>query len=102
MSNHHQKFYIGGAWVDPLIPATLDVINPATEQVIGQISLGNSAEVDGAVAAANKAFATYSETNVRDRIALLRKIIEVYKSKSEEMAQTICSEMGAPLTWIAQ
>jgi len=96
--NKCTQFYIDGAWANPSLAHSLDVINPATEQIIGQVSLGNPADVDRAVAAANKAFATYSETNVKDRIALLRKIIEVYKSKSEEMAQTISSEMGAPLT----
>ena len=52
------KFYINGAWVDPVTPKTLDVINPATEAVAGRISMGSAADVDAAVRAARAAFAS--------------------------------------------
>ena len=74
------------------------VINPATEESIATISLGSAADVDRAVTAARKAFASYSETTVEMRLALLQRIIEVYKAKSEEMAQAISAEMGSPIT----
>jgi len=74
------------------------VINPATEEPIAVISLGNSADVDRAVTAAGKAFDSYSQTTVAERLALLQRVIEIYKAKSDEMAQTITLEMGCPLS----
>src|SRR5215471_17739840 len=96
-----RKFYIDGKWVQPTEPRDFPVVNPATEGRIGTISLGNRADVDKAVAAAKRAFASFSETTVEQRVALLQRIIEVYQSKYEEMASTISEEMGAPL-WLAR
>ncbi|HKC50869.1 MAG TPA: aldehyde dehydrogenase family protein [Myxococcota bacterium] len=95
------NFYIDGAWVPPVKPATRDVINPATEKSIGKISMGSAADVDKAVAAARRAFESYSKTTREQRIALLQKIVAVYQSKYEEMAKTISSEMGAPI-WLSK
>ena len=53
----HLKFYIDGAWVDPVTAATIDVINPATEKAFTQVSAGSAADIDRAVAAARSAFA---------------------------------------------
>jgi aldehyde dehydrogenase (NAD+) len=93
-----RQFYIDGKWVNPTTAHDFNVINPANEQPIGTISLGGAADVDKAVAAARKAFESYSETSVDTRLALLQRIIEVYQSKSDEMAETISQEMGAPLS----
>lgn len=93
------KFYIDGQWVGPMSPRTLDVINPATEQPMGQISLGSAADVDVAVAAAKKAFVTYSKASRDERIALLEKILQVYKTRWDEMAEVISLEMGAPVAF---
>ena len=90
------KFYINGQWVDPVNAKTLDVINPATEGVAGQISLGSAADVDAAVKAARAAFASYSQTPVAERIALLERIIGEYKLRYADMAAAITEEMGAP------
>jgi aldehyde dehydrogenase (NAD+) len=90
------KFYIDGAWVDPATPKSLDVINPATEAVAGHISLGSAVDVDRAVKAARKAFATYSQTSREERIALLEKIIAEYQKRYADMAAAITEEMGAP------
>ena len=90
------KFYINGEWVDPVKPKTLDVINPATEEPCAKISMGSKADVDKAVAAAKKAFETYSQMSVEDRIALLSKILDVYKSRYGDIAEAITMEMGAP------
>ena len=54
--NNHQNFYIDGNWVAPVVPATLDVIDPSTEEAYTQISVGSKADVDQAVAAAKAAF----------------------------------------------
>ncbi len=90
------KFYIDGAWVDPAQAKTLDVINPATEEVAGRISLGSAVDVDRAVKAARKAFATYSQTTREERIALLERITAEYQKRYAEMAAAITEEMGAP------
>jgi aldehyde dehydrogenase (NAD+) len=95
------QFYIDGRWVDPVKPATLDVINPSTEAVIGRISVGSAEDVDKAAKAARKAFATYSQTTKEERLALLQKIVGVYMTRYEELAKTISEEMGAPL-WLAK
>ena len=95
----YEQFYINGEWVDPAEELnTCDVLNPANEEVIGKIAMGSAADVDKAVIAAKDAFDTYSQTSVEERLALLGKIIEVYQSRYDEIAETISSEMGAPLT----
>ncbi len=95
------KFYIDGAWVDPVAPKTLDVINPATEGVAGRISLGGAADVDKAVKAARKAFETFSRTTREQRIELLERIVEEYQKRYSDMAEAITEEMGAP-GWLSQ
>lgn len=91
-------FYIDGAWVTPATPNRLDVINPATEEPCGAISLGSAADVESAVAAATRAFPAWSTSSVETRLALLDRIADVYKSRMPEIAQTISMEMGAPIT----
>ena len=93
-----RQFYVDGKWIDPTTPHDFEVVNPATENPIATISLGTSADVDKAVAAAKKAFESYSETTLDDRLAFLRRIIEAYRSRVEEMAETISQEMGVPLS----
>ncbi|RPI15992.1 MAG: aldehyde dehydrogenase family protein [Lysobacterales bacterium] len=98
----YTRFYIDGAWVAPAESRPLDVINPATEAVAGHISLGGRADVDRAVAAARRAFATFSTTSREERLALLDRIIAVYKRRIGDMAQVISEEMGAPVEKIAK
>ena len=95
------QFYINGEWVDPVDPKHLDVINPSTEETIGKIAMGNSKDVDKAVAAAKEAFESFSQTSKEERLALMGKILEVYQSRYDEIAETISSEMGAPL-WLSK
>ncbi|MEE3015910.1 MAG: aldehyde dehydrogenase family protein, partial [Actinomycetota bacterium] len=90
------KFYINGEWVEPIGSDTVDVINPATEDAIGTIALGTHEDVDLAVAAAQNAFETFSQTTVEERLELLNKITEIIGSRSEDLATAITSEMGAP------
>ena len=96
MSNR-QKFYINGEWVEPSTSATLEVINPATEEPIDTIALGGPADVDKAVAAAKAAFETFSQTSREERVALLEQIIATYSARMGDVAQVISQEMGAPL-----
>jgi len=95
------KFYIGGKWVEPAQPKTLEVINPATETVCGHISLGSAADVDRAVKAAREAFKTFSQTSREERIGLLERIVAEYEKRREDIAKAITEEMGAPV-WLAQ
>jgi aldehyde dehydrogenase (NAD+) len=94
-----RQFYIAGKWVAPAVAHDFEVINPSNEEVVATISLGSAKDVNQAVAAANAAFGEYSETTVEQRLALLQRIIEVYKARSEEMANAISQEMGAPLSF---
>lgn len=94
------RFYINGEWVAPLEPKPFDVINPATEEPVAQISLGSAGDVDRAAAAAKAAFPAFSRSSKAERIALLQKIVEAYKARYDELAQTITKEMGAP-AWLA-
>jgi aldehyde dehydrogenase (NAD+) len=96
----HLKFYIDGQWVDPVSPRTHEVINPATEEPIARISLGSAADVDRAVAAARRAFDSFSKTSLSDRLDLLQAIIAGYQKRMGEVAEVISAEMGAPL-WLA-
>ncbi|NWE51458.1 aldehyde dehydrogenase family protein [Brevundimonas sp. P7753] len=92
----HLKFYIDGAWVDPVAARTLDVINPATEQAVARISLGGAEDVDRAVKAAQRAFISFSRTSRQERIDLLEAILAEYVRRQDEMALAITTEMGAP------
>ena len=90
------QFYIDGKWVDPVTPTTMDVINPATEEVCGRISLGSAADVDLAVAAAKRAFPTYSQSTREQRLELLQAILDEFAKRHDEIAEAIMDEMGAP------
>lgn len=94
----NRQFYINGEWVDPVSPNSFDVINPATEEVCGHISMGSEADVDKAVAAAKATFQTFSRTSTQERIELLESCIAVYKKYYLDIADAIREEMGAPHT----
>ncbi|OCK62518.1 aldehyde dehydrogenase family protein [Bradyrhizobium sp. LMTR 3] len=96
------KFYIDGAWVDPAAPSTLGIVNPATEEIFAQISLGSPPDVDRAARAARRAFATYSETSVEERLSWLQKIIEGFRARLPELARMMTLEMGAPITFATE
>jgi aldehyde dehydrogenase (NAD+) len=95
------KFYIDGRWVDPVVARTLDVTNPATEEVCGRISAGAQADVNRAVAAARKAFETFAWTSREERLALLERIVVEFGKRVGDLAEAITEEMGAP-AWLAQ
>ncbi|MDE3079739.1 MAG: aldehyde dehydrogenase family protein [Paracoccaceae bacterium] len=96
MTRKHE-FYIDGAWVAPLTPHDFDVIDPSTEEVCATISLGTAADADRAVAAAKRAFESWSQTAPAERLALVERILKVYESRSEDMSRAISLEMGAPI-----
>jgi aldehyde dehydrogenase (NAD+) len=95
---NRMQFYIDGAWVDPVVKGkSTPVVNPATEEPMYEIALGSKADVDKAVAAAKRAFTTFSQTSREERVALLTKIIDIYKTRMKEIGAAVSDEMGAPL-----
>ncbi|MCX2972428.1 aldehyde dehydrogenase family protein [Halieaceae bacterium IMCC8485] len=92
----YDKFYINGEWVDPVTPKSLDVINPANEQVCATISIGSAADVDKAAMAARNAFATFGRSAREERIAILAALVETYQKRLTDIADAISDEMGAP------
>lgn len=96
--SHHLQFYINGTWVDPVTLRTHPVINPSTEQACATIAMGSAADVDRAVKAARTAFATYSQTSVAERCALLERVIAEYMKRYADIAAAVSMEMGAPAT----
>src|SRR5262245_60348264 len=88
--------YVGGAWADSATGETLDVVNPATEQVIDRIPAGSPADVDRAVAEARRAFPAWSATPVAERVAYLEAVFEGLSARFEEVARTIIADLGAP------
>ena len=97
--SHNLQFYIDGAWVDPAVQKTLDVIDPSTELPIAKISIGAKPDVDRAVAAAKRAFETFGYSEPAERLALLHRIVAIYQRRSSELALAISREMGAPLPY---
>ena len=91
------EFYIDGEWVKPIHADTIDVINPATEQIIETISAGSAEDIDRAVSAARRAFDSFSRSSKEDRVELLTSVREVYKKRFDDIAEAIRLEMGAPL-----
>ncbi|MDR9776066.1 aldehyde dehydrogenase family protein [Rhizobium hidalgonense] len=94
---HAHSFYIDGKWVEPSVSKTLEVIDPSTEEPMGTIALGSAADTEKAVAAARRAFASFSETSKEERIELLRRIVTILKRRNDELGDIISREMGAPL-----
>ncbi len=90
------KFYIDGKWVEPVELKTLDVENPATEEVCGKIAVGSAADVDKAVKAARKAFTTWSQTSREERLEVLGRILAEYQKRFGDLALAVTEEMGAP------
>ncbi|MGB3244324.1 MAG: aldehyde dehydrogenase family protein, partial [Sulfitobacter sp.] len=92
-----REFYINGQWVAPAAANDFAVIDPSTEEQCAVISLGGQADTDAAVSAARAAFDSWSQTPREERVALIKKLSEVYEARQEEMAQAMSMEMGAPI-----
>ena len=95
---HYGNFYINGEWVQPLQARTQELINPATEAVFATVSLGSAQDVDRAVTAARKAFASFSESSKSSRIELLQRIVRKLEARENEIMEAITTELGAPRT----
>jgi aldehyde dehydrogenase (NAD+) len=95
----HSKIYVNGAWIESKATEYLEVVNPATEQVIAEVARGTEEDVDVAVAAANDAFVGWSTTTVEERVSVLRALAGVIEKNAEEVTSTIVSEIGQPVSW---
>ncbi len=93
-------FYINGQWVQSESSETIEVINPANENVIGHVAAGTKKDVDRAVIAASEAFKIFQYSSKDDRIELLNNIISEYENRYQDFVDTITEEMGAPI-WLS-
>ena len=93
----YDKFYINGEWVDPAGRGTSDVINPHTGEVSARVPTGNVQDVDVAVAAAKKAFKTWSRTSASEREGFLRRLAAEAGKRNADLTQTIIDELGMPI-----
>lgn len=93
------KFYINGAWIDPLVACSIEIIDPSTEQAFARVSMGSAGDVNLAIAAAKAAFATFSQTSQEERLTLLRKVLVAYQKRCVAVAQAMTREMGAPTSF---
>lgn len=91
-----RKFYIDGAWVDPVQARDLEVIDPSTEDAVAVISIGDQADTDAAVAAAKRAFPAWAATPPAERLAVVERILAIYERRMPDIARAISLEMGAP------
>ena len=98
--NNELKFYINGSWVEPVSVEQIEVLNPATEEILGRITAGTKEDVDEAVKAATHAFEVYSDFSKDQKIAIFESIIKEYEARLPEMAEIISDEMGAPM-WLS-
>ncbi|MDT5238149.1 MAG: aldehyde dehydrogenase [Mycobacterium sp.] len=97
---NYTKHYIDGQWVESSGSTVHDVVDPATEDVVGSVVLGGAVDVDRAVTAAHRAFSTYSRTSREERMELLKRICAEYERRSPELAEAVTEEMGSP-QWLS-
>lgn len=92
----YEQFYIGGVWVAPSGSDTIDVFNPATEQVIGRVAAGGPGDIDDAVAAARDAFEAWASTPKAERAGYLLRAASALQARSDQLGRLITEEMGMP------
>lgn len=97
----HNRIYVDGQWLDSSSAERLEVINPATEEVIAKVPRGTPYEVDLAAKAAFRAFADWSRTPVQQRADIFRKLAQLTRSRAEDITRTIVREVGQPITFAA-
>ena len=94
------NFYINGEWVESDSSETIEVVNPANEEIIGHVTAGSKQDINSAVKAANEAFKSFGQTTKKERIEYLEAIIKEYENRYQDFVDTITLEMGAP-TWLS-
>jgi aldehyde dehydrogenase (NAD+) len=96
------KFYIDGRWCEPVGKESFELIDPATELPYGRVALGAREDVDRAVAAARKAFESFSQTRKEQRIELLQNVVGAFIRRQDDLMSAVTQEMGAPAALTAQ
>jgi aldehyde dehydrogenase (NAD+) len=97
MSEALLKSYINGLWVAPATSiATINAINPATEEVCATVAICGHDDINLAVDAARAAFDNYAALSLDHRIVLVEKLIAIFERRYDEMVTAISTEMGAP------
>ncbi|MDX6219834.1 MAG: aldehyde dehydrogenase [Frankiales bacterium] len=91
------QLYVGGTWIDSASGRTIDVVNPATEEVIARVAAGSPADVDLAVAAAKDAFPSWSALAPKERADFLQAAAAALTARTDELGQLISEDMGMPL-----
>jgi aldehyde dehydrogenase (NAD+) len=94
--------YIDGRWTEPIEPRNVELVDPTREEVFARVAMGTAADADLAVAAAQRAFESFSATSVDERIALIDRIIDVYETYIDEFSDLIAREVGIPVANRAQ
>jgi aldehyde dehydrogenase (NAD+) len=94
----YPNLYIDGRWTAPIEPRDVELVDPTREEVLARVALGSAADADLAVAAAQRAFQTFSVTPVEERIALIDRVIDVYESHIDEFSDLIAREVGIPVS----
>jgi acyl-CoA reductase-like NAD-dependent aldehyde dehydrogenase len=96
-----RSHFVGGDWVDPGSGETIDVVNPATERVVGRVPAGTAEDADRAVAAARAASGAWREVPLRDRLDLCSLVGARLSERAGELAALISAEVGSPLAFAA-
>jgi acyl-CoA reductase-like NAD-dependent aldehyde dehydrogenase len=93
------RLFVGGRWVEPASDGMIDVVNAATEQVMGRVPAGTAADADRAVEAARAAFGTWRDVPLRDRLDLCTAVGTALSERAPELAVLISGEVGSPLAF---
>ncbi|MDB2684321.1 NAD-dependent succinate-semialdehyde dehydrogenase [Alphaproteobacteria bacterium] len=91
------QLFLNGEWRDALAKESLEIINPATEEVIGKVSHARKEDLDIALNAAEKAFNSWKNVSAYERSKILRKAADIVRSKADEIATLMTLEQGKPL-----
>ena len=95
-----RKMFVDGEFVESLSGETMEVLNPATGEVIAEVPRAGAEDVDRAVAAAETAWGTWREKTPKDRMELLLKLADVIDENAEELARLESLNVGKPW-WVA-
>ena len=97
-----KNFYINGEWVAPHKKNEMKVINPSNEEVCAIISLGGIEDTNSAVESSKKSFFSWWNVSKEKKLELLNNLLKIYIQRSDEMAEAISIEMGAPIDWATE
>lgn len=90
------SFLIDGKWVSPLGRETRLLYNPANGEIYGKVAMATAADADAAIRSAHAAFIPFAATSKKDRLQLLKSVLNVYERRHGDFAAAITEEMGAP------